>query len=77
MIARAEYRRLCSLIGGKHPKGDCQLVSLMISRAINGEIVDGTVCFENRNPIWHFWVRDADGQLLRQETIALHSTARR
>ena len=61
-IAQAEYERLCSLIGGKHPRGDCQLVSLMIARAIKGEIIDGMVSFVNQAPIWHFWARDADGQ---------------
>lgn len=58
--AQAEYERLRSLIGGKHPKGDCQLVSLMIARAIEGDIIDGMVSFEEGEPIWHFWARGAD-----------------
>lgn len=55
--AQTEYERLRSLIGGRHPKGDCQLVALMVARAINGDIVDGMVSFEEGEPIWHFWAR--------------------
>ena len=58
--AQAEYNRLRSLIGGRHPKGDCQLVALMIARAIDGDIIDGIVSFEQRTPTWHFWARGRD-----------------
>ena len=58
--AQAEYRRLRSLIGDRHPKGDCQLVALMIARAIDGDIIDGRVCFDEGDPIWHFWARRGD-----------------
>ena len=53
--AQAEYNRLRSLIGGRHPKGDCQLVALMIARAIDGDIIDGTVSLGGGASIWHFW----------------------
>ena len=58
--AQKEYDRLRSLIGGRHPKGDCQLVAMMIARAINGDIIDGMVSFEEGDPIWHFWGRRGD-----------------
>ena len=58
--AQTEYNRLRSLIGGRHPKGDCQLVALMIARAIDGDIIEGTVRFEAGAPIWHFWARRGD-----------------
>ena len=58
--AQAEYNRLRSLIGGRHPKGDCQLVALMTARAIDGDIIDGIVSFEQRTPTWHFWSRGRD-----------------
>jgi hypothetical protein len=63
--ATREYQRLCSLLGGKPPYGDCQLVALMINRAIpDSQIVDGIVrvSYDNEDTeqcwrdIEHFWV---------------------
>jgi hypothetical protein len=62
--AAQEYQRLCALIGGKPPYGDCQLVALIISKAIPGsQIVKGIVsCDSPQEPldqhrdIEHFWV---------------------
>jgi hypothetical protein len=59
-----EYRRLCSLIGGKPPYGDCQLVALMIGKVISGsQIVKGIVLVDypqellhQDREIEHFWV---------------------
>ncbi|MEN8444163.1 MAG: hypothetical protein ABG776_04015, partial [Cyanobacteria bacterium J06555_13] len=53
--AQAEYKRLRSLIGDRHPFGDCQLVALMIARAIDGTIIDGEVSCSDGKRIWHFW----------------------
>lgn len=61
-LAKAEYQRLRSLIGGRYPNGDCQLVALMIARIISGEIIDGMVSFTTRDPMWHFWARDDKGR---------------
>lgn len=38
LLANKEYTRLYQLIG-KPPLGDCQLVALIISRAIGGYII--------------------------------------
>jgi hypothetical protein len=59
--AEREYRRLCSLIGGSPPYGDCQLVALMINKAIpNSQIVEGIVTFSSElyqhRSSEHFWV---------------------
>ena len=62
-LAQAEYKRLRSLIGGRHPYGDCQLVALMIARAIGGDIIEGDVNFESRNQIWHYWALSQDGDM--------------
>jgi hypothetical protein len=59
--AAREYQRLCALIGGKPPYGDCQLVALIVSKAIpDSQIVKGIVTFSSelyphRNSE-HFWV---------------------
>jgi hypothetical protein len=62
--AAREYQRLCALIGGKPPYGDCQLVALIVSKAIpDSQIVKGIVsCDSPQEPlhqhreIEHFWV---------------------
>ena len=62
-LTQSEYKRLRALINGRYPNGDCQLVALMIARAIVGQIVEGDVTFVDRNePMWHFWATDAEGQ---------------
>jgi hypothetical protein len=59
--AEKEYNRLCQLIGGKPPFGDCQLIALMIHRAVpNSEIIQGQVGFEDGDSVEHFWVRSLD-----------------
>ena len=58
--AEGEYERLRSLIGYRHPFGDCQLVALMISRAIGGSIIDGEVSCTDGKRIWHFWAFGLD-----------------
>ena len=56
-IAEQEYKRLCNLIN-RIPYGECQLVALMIHRAIpNSEIVEGVVRCEDCSDVEHFWVR--------------------
>jgi hypothetical protein len=55
--AEKEYVRLCQLIGGKPPFGDCQLVALMICYAVpNSEIIQGQIKFEDGYSTQHFWV---------------------
>jgi hypothetical protein len=61
--AAREYQRLCTLIGGKPPYGDCQLVALIVSKAIpDSQIVKGIVSCDSPEPpnqhreIEHFWV---------------------
>lgn len=62
--AEREYQRLCSLIGRKPPYGDCQLVALIISKAIpDSQIVKGIVScdfpqelLDQHREIEHFWV---------------------
>lgn len=55
VIAQKEYARLLSLTKGRHPFGDCQLVALMIARAIDGEIIEGDVDLAEGRQIWHYW----------------------
>jgi hypothetical protein len=56
-----EYNRLCKLMGGKPPFGDCQLVALMVSRVvINSRIVQGYVGFEDGDRVEHFWIRSGN-----------------
>ncbi|MFB2979090.1 hypothetical protein [Microseira sp. BLCC-F43] len=64
--AIAEYRRLCDLIGGRPPFGDCELVALLIYRAVSGgtkKIVRGWIEFEDDERTEHFWV-EVDGEIL-------------
>ncbi len=58
--AQAEYERLRSLTGGRNPYSDCQLVALMIARAIGGDIIDGGVTCKSGKHIWHFWAHGKD-----------------
>jgi hypothetical protein len=63
-LAEREYQRLCQLIDGKPPYGDCQLLALMISRAVtDSEIVQGVVEFEDGHHAEHFWVRSGGADL--------------
>ena len=56
ILAEKEYKRLCNLIC-RVPYGECQLVALMIHRAIpNSKIVEGVVRCEDGD-VNHFWVR--------------------
>jgi hypothetical protein len=62
--AEKEYQRLCQLIGGNPPYGDCQLVSLMIYRAVpDSQIVQGYVEFMDGDRTEHFWVQSDDRDL--------------
>lgn len=58
--AQAEYERLCALIGSTHPHGDCQLVALMVARAIDGRIIEGDVTWSDGSLSWHFWAVTVD-----------------
>ena len=62
--AKQEYRRLCALIGGKPPYGDCQLVALLINKVVvNSQIVTGVVrrnsideTINEYKDVDHYWV---------------------
>lgn len=58
--ALQEYKRLCRLIGGTPPYGECELVALMIHRVMpESEIIEGIVTVEIdfiEEKIKHFWV---------------------
>lgn len=62
-LAQLEYERLRALIGGRHPRGDCQLVSLMIARVIEGRIIEGDVSCDSGKQIWHYWACDRNGTI--------------
>ena len=57
-VARSEYLRLCQLIGGRPPLGDCQLVALMLARAVKGQIATGIVEVSTGHRFWHYWAED-------------------
>ncbi|YAF99281.1 MAG: hypothetical protein AB3A66_27965 (plasmid) [Nodularia sp. CChRGM 3473] len=57
-----EYQRLCNLIGGNPPYGDCELVALMLYFKAGGVIAKGQVIMEDGEKLEHFWL-EVDNQI--------------